>query len=451
MRRAFGVAIVVACGGAVVSAQQPPQVVIPAGNVLVPNSNSVPLGPNAGLEGGAYVARVGDPSSAWLNPAGLSRAQTAEISGSSGLFQIATVSPSEAPGSGGSVVRLPSLVGFMVKGAFGGQLTLGLSIATVTSWSQDTDLELVVNDGPAAQRFAFSADSTFDRYVGVGAAGYVSGRWRVGAGLALTQTNLEKNAVVSNRATDGAALRSLLVESRVSGTAFHLRPVVGVQYDWSPAIRLGFMARTPAPTVYSSGSLTSEGVRVDGASSAGVSFFDPEARFASQLPFELRGGLAYVGRRMEIEVDVSAETAVSAYNMLESDAPIVSYTGGTGAPVIATRAFPGAVAQSTTAVNVAVGGHVRLTDNGVWRLHFGAGTDRSGVGPDDEIFTKVHFGTWTVGVSGTKDRLQFTAGFNYRSGQADDIVIGQLDSGTLVRSGIDVRTIGIIYAVSYRF
>jgi hypothetical protein len=67
------------------------------------------------------------------------------------------------------------------------------------------------------------------------------------------------------------------------------------------------------------------------------------------------------------------------------------------------------------------------------------------------VFTKIHFGTWTVGLSGTKDRLQFTAGVNYRSGAADDIVLGQLDVGTLVRSGIDVRTVGIIYAFSYRF
>jgi hypothetical protein len=150
-----------------VAAQQPPPpLVIPAGNVLLPNSNSVPLGPYAGLEGGAHVARVGDPSSAWLNPAGLSRAQDAEISASSGVFQISTLSTPDAPGSGGSVVRLPSLVGFMVKGLFGGKMTFGLSVATVTSWSQDTD-GFVVSDGPSAQRFAFSADSSF-RFVAVG-------------------------------------------------------------------------------------------------------------------------------------------------------------------------------------------------------------------------------------------------------------------------------------------
>jgi hypothetical protein len=419
--------------------------------VLLPNSNSVPLGPYAGLEGGAYVARVGDPSSAWLNPAGLSRAQAAEISGSSGLFQISTLTPSDTPGSGGSVVRLPSLVGFSVKSAFGGRLTFGLSIATVQSWSQDTDLALIETGGSTPQRFAFSANSTFDRFVGAAGAGYVSGRWRFGGGLAFVQTNLDKKAVASTRAADSASLRSLLLESRISGTAFHLRPVLGVQYDVSPRLRIGVMARTPAPTVYSSGSVTAEGVAVNGASSAGISFFDPEARFTNRLPFELRGGVAYIGRRIEIEVDVSAETALSAYNMLESDEAITTYTAGPGAPVIAVQPFLGLVSQSTTVVNVSVGGHVVLTDNGVWRLHFGAGTDRSAVGPDDEVFTKVHFGGWSLGLSGTKDRLQFTAGLNYRSGSSGDIILGQLDSGTLVRSGIDVRSVGIIYAVSYRF
>ena len=452
MRRRLCVAVLAACGGTVVSAQQPPpQVVIPAGNVLLPNSNSVPLGPYAGLEGGAHVARVGDPSSAWLNPAGLSRAQDAEISASSGVFQISTLSTANAPGSGGSVVRLPSLVGFMVKGAFGGKMTLGLSVATVTSWSQDTDVELVVNDGPAAQRFAFSADSSFNRFVAVGSAGYVSGPWRFGAGLAVVQTDLVKNAVASTRATDSTALRSLLLESRVSGTTFHLRPVLGVQYDASPRLRLGFMARTPAPAVYSFGSITSEGVRVGGGTSTGVSLFDPDADFAAKLPFEVRGGAAYIGRRFEVEADVSAETPISAYEMLTSDEAVVTYAGGPGAPVIATSAFPGVVSHSTTVVNVAVGGHVLLTDAGTWRLHFGAGTDRSGVGPDDEVFSKVHFGVWSVGVSGRKGRLQFTAGLNYRSGTADDVILGQLESGTLVQSGIHVRSVGIIYAVNYRF
>src|SRR5262245_30787828 len=56
----------------------------PPPNVVLPNANGVPVGPFGGLEGGAYVARVDDPSSAWFNPAGLSRAKTGQISGSAG-------------------------------------------------------------------------------------------------------------------------------------------------------------------------------------------------------------------------------------------------------------------------------------------------------------------------------------------------------------------------------
>ena len=419
--------------------------------MLLPNSNSVPLGPNAGLEGSAYVARVGDPSAAWLNPAGLSRALAAELSGSSGLVQVSTLSPSDVPGSGGSVYRIPSLVGFMVKGALGGRFTLGVALATITSWSQDTDAEFITTVGGAADRFAFSADSRFDRFIGVGSAGYARGAWRLGAGLALVHTSLEKNAVASNRAADNSTLRSLLLESRVSGSAFHLRPVIGVQYDASPKWRLGVVARTPAWKLYTSGSVTAEGVRTAGAASSGVSFYDPEAVFNVKLPSEVRGGLGYIGRRLEIEVDVSAETPIATYDMLTSDRSVISYSNGSGAPAVTTRPFEGLVSQASTVVNVAAGGHYLLRESGVWRVHFGLGTDRSNVGPDDKLFTKFHLGVWTVGLSGTKERLQFSAGLNYRSGTSDAIPIGQMDSGTVVRSAVRVRTLGIIYAISYRF
>src|SRR5580765_6401698 len=88
------------------SAQTVDTLVTPPGNIMLANYNSVPLGPNAGLGGSSSVARVGDPSAVWLNPAGLSRAESADVSGSSGLFQLATVSPSTLPDSGGAVRQL---------------------------------------------------------------------------------------------------------------------------------------------------------------------------------------------------------------------------------------------------------------------------------------------------------------------------------------------------------
>jgi len=78
------VTAVIGLGSVVVLSAQNPDLVTPPANILLPNYNTVPVGPSAGLESGAYVARVGDPSASWINPAGLSRGENTELSGSSG-------------------------------------------------------------------------------------------------------------------------------------------------------------------------------------------------------------------------------------------------------------------------------------------------------------------------------------------------------------------------------
>ncbi len=444
------------CLPAAAFAQAPPtaDLVTPPGNILLPNYNNVPIGPNAGLEGSAYVARVGDPSSAWLNPAGLSRAQSAEISGSSGLFQLATVSPSSLPDSGGSVQQLPSLVGFTATNVGRKGVTVGFSIAhghfVVAA---DRLAARRRPPGTARERFAYSADSKYEQHVGAGSVGYASGRLRLGGGLAFLYTSVRKNEVVSDRLAGATSLRSVLLETRASGSAFQIRPLFGAQYDVSPHVLVGLLVRTPVMTVYKSASTTSDGIAENGSSSLGVSFFDSEAQFSNHLPFEFHGGVAYLGARGQIEVDVQAYTPVSRYAMFASDQPIVAYVNpGAGlAPVITTRPFGGSMSQFRGMANVAVGGHLLLTSNGVWRLHFGTGSDFSPVGDEDMVFTKVNLYRWSVGLSGTKGPLQFTAGVNYRSGSSDDVIVRNLQNGEQVNSGIEVRTVGLIYSLSYKF
>jgi hypothetical protein len=139
--------------------------------------------------------------------------------------------------------------------------------------------------------------------------------------------------------------------------------------------------------------------------------------------------------------------------MIASDQPIVTYTnaGSGSAPGITTRPFNNSISQFRGIANVAVGGQFLLSSSGVWRLHFGAGTDFSPVGDEDKVFTRVDLVSWSVGVSGTKGPLQFTAGVNYRSGSSDDIIVRNLQNGDQVKSGIDVKTIGLIYSLSYKF
>jgi len=449
-------ALVLICGLACVPTSafaQGQDLVTPPGNVLIPNYNNVPIGPNAGLEGSAYVARVGDPSSAWLNPAGLSRAETAEVSGSSGLFQVATVTPSSLPDTGGSVQQLPSLVGFTATNLFRKGLTVGLSVLTSSSWSQQTNSQLVVDHGAARERFAYSADSEYQQHVGAAGVGFAHGALRIGGSLAFVYTDVIKNEVISDRLAGAASLRSLLAETRASGSAFQLRPLFGVQYDLSPHVRTGLMVRTPALTLLSSGTTTADVLAENGSSSVGASFFDANATFENRLPFEFHGGVAYVGPRAEIEVDVQAYTPVSRYAMFASDQPIVTYVnpGGGSAPVITTAPFGGEISAFRGFANVAVGGHFVLTSNGVWRLHYSVGSDLSPVADDDKVFTKVNLFSWTLGLSGTKGKFQFTAGVNSRTGSSDDVLVRNLQNGDQVKSSMDIRTIGLIYSLSYRF
>lgn len=457
VRPAFVWTMLLVCGSSgipeAVFAQTPTtDLVTPPGNVLLANSR-VPVGPNAGLEGGAYVARVGDPSAAWMNPAGLSRALTSELSGSSGLFQVATVSPSSLPDTGGAVQQLPALVGFTAANVLRKDLTLGLSVLTSSSWEQQTDSQLVVDRGTARERFAYSADSDYEEHVGAAGVGFASGRLRMGGSLAFVYTSIRKNEVVSDRLASTTNLRSVLLDSRLSGSAFQLRPQFGVQYDVSPHVLMGGLARTPALTVYSTGSYTADGIAENGSSSLGTSVFDAAADFTNRLPFEFQGGLAYVGARGELEVDVQAYTPISQHQMLATDQPIVTYTnpGGGAAPIVTTRTSNGWLSQSRGLANVSFGGHFMLTSSGVWRLHFGAGTDNSPVGAADQVFTNVNLYRWSAGVSGTKGKFQFTAGVNYRGGSSDDVIVRDLQNGDLIKSGINIRTIGLIYSLSYKF
>lgn len=428
-------------------------VVTPPANILLPNYNNVPIGPNAGLEGSAHVARVGDPSAAWLNPAGLSRAETAEISGSSGLFQLVTVSPSTLPDSGGSVTQLPSLVGFTATNVGRKGLTVGLSVLTSSSWQQQTDSQIVVNQGTSGERFAYSADSEYQQHVGAGSVGWAMGRLRLGAGIALLYTSITKNAVVSDRVASATDLRSLLVESRATASAFQLRPLFGAQFDLSPHVAVGGMMRIRPLTLFTNAVTTSDGLAAGGSGSVGASYFDSSAQFTNKLPFEFHGGIAYTGSRGEIEVDVQAYTPVSAYTMIASDQPIVTYgsSGPGSAPSVVTRPFAGTISHMRGMANVAAGGRFVLTSNGVWRLHYGIGTDLSPVADDDQMFTRVNLFTWSLGVSGTKGPLQFAAGVNYRSGTSDNVVVRNLASGEPLSTSIDVRSVGLIYSLSYKF
>ena len=427
------------------------QVATPPPNLVLSNYNTVPVGPFGGLEGSAFAARVGDPSAAWFNPAGLTRENTAQISGSAGVYQRTSVSPQALPNRGGSFQQLPNFVGFTFVPR--SRVTVGAAVVTTNAWNQETDAELITPVPNGQQRFAYSADSDFERRVLSLSAGYHGdGAWRVGGGLAFELMSLRLVQSASDRIGDATGLRSLLVTARASGSTVLLRSQVGAQYDTSQW-RFGGAIRTPGLSFYRSGGVTLDGVLDAGTISMGASVFDPDAAFEYHLPWEFQGGAAWVHNRVEVEVDLQAYTPIDAYSMLSTPNPTLVYgdTGTNQPPTVVSRPFPGLTSASDGVVNVSAGGHVRLFKNRDMRLHAGVGSNGSPVTAADTVFNDVDLLTWTLGVSGTLGKFQFSAGFNHQSGNANDILLRNLLNGRTIQSAIDVNMTGFIYSLAYQF
>ena len=427
------------------------QVVTPPPNLVLANYDNVPVGPFGGLEGSAYVARVGDPSAAWFNPAGLARESAAQVSGSAGVYQNTSITPEALPNRGGSFQQLPNFVGFTF--APRPRLTVGAALLTTNSWTQETDAELVSPLAGGQQRFAYSADSTYARRVLALGAGYrVDDAWRVGGGLAFSVMDVRLVQTISDRIGDPAGLRSLLVNSRASGSALQVRSQGGIQYDRSRG-RLGAAVRTPGLTFHRIGAVTLDGLVDAGAESAGASLFDPDAGLEYRLPWEFQGGAAWVRNRVELEVDLQAYSSIDAYSMLTSPRPVIVYrdAGTNQAPSVVSQPFPGLTSASDSVANVSVGGHVRPLQNRDLRVHAGVGTNQSPVAAQDQIFNDVDLVVWSLGVSGSLGRLQFAAGFNHQSGTAEDVTLRNLLSGQVVQSSIKVAMTGFIYSLAYQF
>jgi hypothetical protein len=427
------------------------QVTTPPPNLVLSNYNSVPVGPFGGLEGSAYVARVGDPSAAWFNPAGLARQDTPQISGSAGVYQWTSVAPQAVPNRGGSVQQLPNAVGFTIAPT--STITAGVALLTTNAWNQETDSELIAAVPGGQQRFAYSADSDYQqRVIALGAGYRASGQWRFGGGVAISIMSLRLVQTASDRLADASTLKSLLVTARASSSAIQLRSQGGVQFD-TGRWRFGAAVRTPGATILRSGSVTFDAVYDAGASSSGASLFDADAESAHRLPWEFQAGAAWSHSRVELELNVIGYAPISAYALVSTDQPVRVYSvsGANQPPAVQSQPFAGLTSASGGVVNVGAGGHVKVLADRDLRIHAGVSSNQSPVAAEDTVFSNVDLITWTLGVSGALGKFRFAAGFNHQSGTANDLTLRNLIDGRAVQSSIRVGMGGFIYSLAYQF
>ena len=84
-------------------------------------------------------------------------------------------------------------------------------------------------------------------------------------------------------------------------------------------------------------------------------------------------------------------------------------------------------------------------------VHAGVGTDYSPVPTEDSaVFGQVDFKVFTLGLSGTIGKFSFSLGANSRRGTIDNLVLKNLISGP-VQASLQIDTLGITYALNYKF
>jgi hypothetical protein len=154
-----------------------------------------------------------------------------------------------------------------------------------------------------------------------------------------------------------------------------------------------------------------------------------------------------------VEVDVSTHAAGGRYSAYSTDQRWVLVTDpGTGSqpstqqPPLATPSI-----DSRAVTNIAIGGQVRLKDGGSWTVHGGYATDRSPVGTDDTLFTRVNMQVVTAGISGQAKFVLGSVGVRYQAGTTDEIVLRQLQNGQQLATRLKISNLGLVYSVAVRF
>jgi hypothetical protein len=440
--------------GASAQAQSASPAAVPPLNILLPNYESVPVGEVAGLEAGAYLVRANDSSALFYNPAGLPRAERSSISGTAGVFQFDTVTPSTLANSSSSFQQVPAMFGLVLKDVLGHEgWAAGLSLARINSWSQDVTAERSFTVPGGTNRLSYTSASSMDGWMAsIGFGAKVTEKFRLGGSLDGQLTMIEKRQRLGDQWNTGAALSTVLVDTDGWGWDSHVRLTMGGQYDLTPSVQFGAALRTSGFGLISDGTSTLEGVARTGSATTAASFFDDEQDVEYRIPFELKAGAAYTFGRGAVEVNVISHSGAGVYAAATSTAKTTVLTdSGTGTVTMQQFDAPPRTVDSRAVVNFAIGGHYNLAADGKWVLHGGYGTDRSPVGDADTEFTKVDLQKVTLGLSIRTKRFLGSLGMQHLSGSSAPMLLRQLQSGQQVFTSFDVASVGFVYSLALLF
>ena len=422
-------------------------------SIAITNYDRVLVGQEEALEAGAFVARVGDTTSGWYNPAGMATLARTAIGASASGFETDLLSLEgigKQRGGGMSIYQLPSFFGAVLGKEVidSEQWRIGFTITKPTSWNQE-----IVGGLAGSTRISYSSHVGLSTLLPMFSASYSPfASLRFGAGVGVAITSLSEIQTFSEQVATPTTANAFLRNLDGKGSIWNLTGTLGVQWDATENIVVGAMMRTPGLKIIQSGSLTYQNVDNRSTPWNQTFFTDREATFDYRLPLDVNVGVAWRSKAFEAEFDLRYHSAISEYTLLASDKPIAVTTTdpATGLPVYSTQPFPGVTNGARTVWNFALGGRYNL--NEVWSFHGGFFSDASPTNAAGaNLFRSVDMYGITAGAKIRGDHLSGSFGLGYSWGSSPTFQFGDPVSGNPINTKLTITSLSLLYAVAYKF
>jgi hypothetical protein len=457
MKARLAAAFISACLPAIGAAQRFP-VEIPKALVF-PNYDNVLLGKDQALEGGAYIARTGDASANFYNPAGLVQSEKTSLNASSTGWVLTRVTSEELNTSvtSSKIDAVPGFFGAVIAPPWVGMrnLRIGLSLTRQVAWAPgEIDESATPSAADEVHRITYSSQASFitTLYQAAVAWAPISDRsLRLGASLGLANTTFDTEDTLSGLVAVGGNPGQFTSSLRASGNQWDMVFGLGVQWDVVAGLTLGAVVRSPGIRVTSGSLVTYEATElVPGQAPTSAFFRDETGRFEYRLPLEASFGIAYRFGGAQVEGDLRFHDATGGYDFFRPSVPVrVTTQNPDGSTSASTQPAPTLRYAARRVFNASVGGNVRVAETVT--VHGGFYTALSPVADAaTSPLRKADLFGFTGGVDFQFDHFGASLGAGYQFGTSSATPLDLGDQP--IRGGeVKVQSISLLYAISYSF
>ena len=429
-------------------------------SLVFPNYDNVLLGKDQALEAGAYIARAGDASANFYNPAGLVQAEKSSLNASSTGW-VQTKLTSDAFGTSVTSSKIDNVPGYLgavleVPWVSSRNIRMGLSLTRQVAWSPGgLDISNTQTTVDGLDRITYSSGASFTTQLYQLAVAFspVSSRaLRFGLSAGLADTSYSNSGTLSGLVDAGGGPGQFLTTLRASGDIWEAVFGAGVQWDVFAGLTVGAVVRSKGMSIGNSSLVTYESSILTPARDPQTSCFrDDAGHFEYQLPLEASFGVAYRFGGAQLEADVRFHDATDPYDFYRSSVPLQITTGsGTGPGTSSSTAALNPIRYSSRKVyNYSFGGNYAV--GRIATVHAGFYTSFSPVADEAASpFRKADLYGATGGVDFQFEHFGASIGAGYQWGKSAPTAL-TLGNQQVSGSGITLQAISILYAISYQF